>query len=109
MMTLPPDSAEWKAKADRWGIKTLIFSVARFAGLGSFPLQAYCQSETWKPVYLDDTAVIFVRNVPENTETIRRLAISCDSVRISPPSPVSGDSFRASAERYNFLANTASI
>jgi tetratricopeptide (TPR) repeat protein len=109
MMTLPPDSAEWKQKADQWGIQTLIFSVARFAGLGSFPLQAYCESETWKPVYLDDTAAIFVRNLPQNAETIQHLGIHCRSVRISAPLAAAGASFRARAERYNFLVNTASI
>jgi tetratricopeptide (TPR) repeat protein len=104
-----PDTPDWQQAADRWGINTAIFSVARYAGLGSFALQDFCASKSWKPVYLDDVAIIFVRNRPDNAALIARLGIPCDTAPISAPDAASGNSFRARAERFNYLMNTASI
>jgi tetratricopeptide (TPR) repeat protein len=109
LASLGPDSPEWQQAAERWQINTAIFSVARYAGLGTFPLQDFCASNAWKPVYLDDVAVIFVRNRPENAGLIQRLGIRCESAPIAPPDAASGESFRARAERFNYLMNTASI
>jgi tetratricopeptide (TPR) repeat protein len=110
LVGLPLDSPEWLQEASERNIQTAIFSVARFGGLGNFPLLANCQSENWTPVYLDDVAVIFVRNSPENSDLVRRLGIKCDKVQFQPPSvALSSNSWRASAERFQFLMNTASI
>ena len=104
-----PDAPEWRQAADRWQINTAIFSVARYAGLGSFSLQDFCTSQSWAPVYLDDVAMILVRNRPENRELIRRLGIRCESAPIMPAVPRFGNSFRSRAERFNYLMNSASI
>jgi tetratricopeptide (TPR) repeat protein len=110
LVSLPLDSPEWQQEASARNIRTAIFSVARFGGLGNFPLQANCQSKSWTPVYLDDVAAIFVRNSPENASLIQRLGIKCDTVAFQPPSAALGEkSWRASAERFQFLMNTASI
>jgi len=110
LMNTPPDSPEWDAETERWQINTLIFSVARYAGLGSIPLQQFCRSRNWRPVYLDHAAVIFVRQRPENEDWIRRLAVDCATVPFSPPAAIpAGPSSRAAAELYHFHMNTASI
>ena len=110
LVALPLDSPEWQREADARNIQTVIFSAARFAGLGNFPLQPDCESHEWAPVYLDDVSIVFVRNSRQNSELVKRLAIQCKSVAIAPPALASnGSSRRASAEEFQFLANSASI
>jgi tetratricopeptide (TPR) repeat protein len=110
LMTIPLDSPEWQQESSERNIQTVIFSVARIGGLGNFPLQADCDSHNWRPVYLDDVAVIFVRNRPENADTIRRLGIRCETAAITPPAIAStGLSRRATEEEFQFLMNAASI
>jgi tetratricopeptide (TPR) repeat protein len=109
LMSALPDSAEWKQAAEHWKINTLIFPLARYAGLGKFPLQDYCAGVGWKLVYLDDVSAVFVRNRPENGDLIRRLALSCETATITPTAVAQGDSFRARAERFNYLMNAGSI
>jgi tetratricopeptide (TPR) repeat protein len=109
LASLGPDSAEWQLAADHWKINTAIFSVARYAGLGTFALQEFCASNSWKPVYLDDVSVIFVRNRAENAGLIQRLEIRCESAQIAPPGTESGNSYRARAERFQYFMNAGSI
>src|SRR5579863_4487339 len=109
LASLGPDSPDWQRAADRWQINTAIFSVARYAGLGTFALQDFCTSNAWKPVYLDDVAIVFVRNRPENAGLIGRLGIRCENAPIAPPDAAIGESFRAKAERFTYLMNAASI
>jgi tetratricopeptide (TPR) repeat protein len=104
-----PDSAAWQKAADRWNINTIVFSLSRYAGLGSFPLDAYCHSATWKPVYLDGVSILFVRNRPEYADLLSRLTIRCDTMQLVPPPAALGNSWRGRAERFNFLMNSASI
>lgn len=109
LVELPLDDPEWEKEADARNIQTVIFSVARFAGLGNFPLQADCQSHDWKPVYFDDSAIIFVRATPENASLLQRLAVQCDAVRFQPPSTSNFSGWRPAAEQYEFLMNSASL
>ena len=61
-------------------------------------------------VYMDDVAVIFLRNTPENADTIHRLGIRCETAAIIPPVIASsGLSRRATDEEFDFLMNAASI
>ncbi len=103
LMQQPPESPEWQREADRRGINTLIFSVARYAGLGSIPLQLFCESQAWRPVYLDEVAVIFLRNRPENAAWLERLQIDCAKAPFTPPAS------RNTADLYNFHANAGSV
>jgi len=109
LVSAGPESAEWKRAAERWQLNTAIFSVARYAGLGSFQFQDFCQSEAWKLVYLDDVSVIFVRTRPENSEWIKRLGMRCENAALAAPPETTGNSFRARAERFNFLMNAGAI
>jgi tetratricopeptide (TPR) repeat protein len=104
-----PDSAAWQKAADRWNINTIVFSLSRYAGLGPFPLDAYCHSAAWKPVYLDGVSILFVRNRPEYADLLARLTIRCETAQLVPPPAALGNSWRARAERFNFLMNSASI
>jgi len=104
-----PDSALWQKAADRWNINSMIFSLSRYVGLGTFPLNDYCHSKDWKPVYIDDVAILLVRDRPENANLLSRSTVHCDTVHLTTPSAAIGNSFRARAERFNFLMNSASI
>ena len=108
LLSAPPDASVWQAAAQRWNINTLIFSLSRYAGLGSYPLAAYCHSADWKPVYADDVSIIFLRNRPEYSAQLSRLTIDCDQFHLPLPPTAVGDSWRARAERFNFLMNSAS-
>jgi tetratricopeptide (TPR) repeat protein len=99
----------WQKAADRWNINTMVFSLSRYAGLGTFPLDDYCHSKNWKPVYLDDVSILLVRNRPENAALLSRAAVRCDAARFTPPPTAMGNSWRARGERFNFLMNSASI
>jgi tetratricopeptide (TPR) repeat protein len=105
----PPDSALWRDAVKRWNINTIVFSLSRYAGLGSVPLADFCKSTTWKPVYLDDVSILLVRNSPEYADIFRRLTIRCDTAVLGLPPASEGDSWRARAERFNSLMNSASI
>jgi tetratricopeptide (TPR) repeat protein len=105
----PPDSALWQKAANRWNINTMVFSLSRYAGLGTFPLEDYCHSTTWKPVYLDDVSILLLRDRPENADLLSRTAVRCDTARFTPPPEALGSSWRARAERFNFLMNSASV
>jgi tetratricopeptide (TPR) repeat protein len=110
LMQQPLDSPDWQREAEARKLNTILLSVARYGGLGNFPLQAFCSSKTWRPVYLDDVAVIFVRNTPANAPWIARLQVDCDTVPIPPP-PADGlaSLARRNAVMYNYYANAGSI
>ncbi len=57
----PLDADAWTRAAERYGIRTVLFPISRFYGVEALPLQQDCASRKWAPVYLDPTAVIFVR------------------------------------------------
>jgi tetratricopeptide (TPR) repeat protein len=110
LMQEPPESPEWQREADLRNINTILVSVARYGGLGTFPLQQFCASQDWHPVYLDEVAAIFVRNRPENTAWIDHLQIDCATVHIDPPPTVAvGSRARQNAELYNFYANAGAV
>jgi tetratricopeptide (TPR) repeat protein len=109
LLATSPNSPAWREAVNRWNINTIVFSLSRYAGLGSFPLDDYCHSTEWKPVYLDDVSILLVRNRPEYSELLSRLAVRCEMAHFTPPSSAIGNSWRARAERFNFLMNTASI
>ena len=109
LATVGPASPDWRTAADRWQFNAAIFSVARYAGLGTFALQDFCASSDWKLVYIDDVSVIFVRNHPKNAELIRRLGLRCENAQIAAPVATSGNSLRVQAERFNYLMNAGSI
>jgi tetratricopeptide (TPR) repeat protein len=107
LMRQPPNAAAWQQEADRYGIDTVFVSVARYGGLGSFQLQAFCVSQNWRPVYLDDVGAVFIRNRPENAPLIQRLGIDCSKIPFSPPMHLDG--WRGRAQAFQFDMNSAAI
>ena len=106
LLQAPPDSPDWEQMADFYGIKTVVFPLARYSGLkyvgGVFPL--YCNSETWQPVYLDEVSVVIVRRSPETEDLIRRFHVNCATAPLPAPA-VHNDR----ATEFNRWSNAASL
>ena len=76
LMQSSPDSSLWRAEADRYNINAVILPLNRFeSALGE--LKNFCNSAQWRPVYLDETAGVFVRRKPETEDLIRRANVDC--------------------------------
>jgi len=106
LLVSPPDSPLWQRTADFYGIDTVVFSLARLGGLkyvsGVLPL--YCNSESWRPVYLDEVSVVFVRRLPETQALIDRFPVNCSTAPL-PAAPYSSDR----ATEFNRWANAAAV
>ncbi len=103
LMQSSPDSEIWRAEADRYNINAVILPLNRFESvLGD--LKRFCNSTQWRPVYLDETAAVFVRRKPATEELIRRANVDCATT------PLPGTGTNASAAiRFNRWADTASV
>lgn len=101
----PPESPDWQQEAQRYDINVILIPIGRFSALQFFPmLKQFCQSDQWRPVYLDEVSVVFLRRRPETEDLIRRLHIDCLTAPL-PAGSVSGN--RSSA--FNQWANAASV
>lgn len=109
LMQQAPDSPAWQQEADTRGINVILVSAARYAGLGGFPIAAFCQSRDWRLVYMDDVSVIFLRNRPENAAWLDRLSLDCRTAPLSPPATPGESASRHSAELYNFDSNAGAL
>ncbi len=108
----PPDSPAWQQEADTRGIDTIIVSLARYDGITLFPqLPAFCRSNTWRPVYMDEVSAIFVRRAPQTASLVERLQIDCDKISFAlPPLDLkAAKTLRERAELFNSWANAAGI
>lgn len=109
LLSMPLDSPEWTTEAERYSINFLVLSMDRYLGLGKVPLAIDCVSHNWRPVYLDETGAVFLRNTPENAAVIQRLATDCNTVPFARPDDTVGNSPRSRGNAYNFFANAGSI
>jgi hypothetical protein len=76
----PPDSPQWKQEADRYGINTILVPIGRYGALQFFPvLKQFCSSETWSPVYLDETSAVFVRRTDASVDRAPAGELLCRS------------------------------
>jgi tetratricopeptide (TPR) repeat protein len=85
LLSEPPGSPLWRDQSERLGLNTLVVGITRYAGSTGFPLRQFCESAEWRPVYLDETAAVFVRDRPENAAWIQRLGIDCGALQFAPP------------------------
>jgi len=109
LLAAMPDSRLWEESVAKWNINTVVFSLSRYWGLNSYPLAGFCHSAAWKPVYVDDDSILFVRNRPENAKWVEKFAVNCEKATLPEPAAAKGSSWRAQAERFNFLLNSASV
>jgi Tfp pilus assembly protein PilF len=109
LLAASPDSPEWLDAAAKWNINTIVLSLSRYAGLDGYSLGEYCRSANWKPVYVDDVSIIFVRNRAENAQVLAQFPVSCEKAVLPEPDAAKGHSRRAHAERFNFLLNSGSV
>jgi tetratricopeptide (TPR) repeat protein len=105
LMQSLPGSPAWQLEAERYDINVIILPVGRFIALQFFPaLKQFCESDSWRPVYLDEVSVVFLRARPETEGLIRRLQIDCSAAPL-PRIP----SDETNSKAFNQWANAASV
>jgi hypothetical protein len=106
LLEISLDSPAWRQEADRYGLQTILVSIDPAVGAGALgSLRQWCLSESWRPVYLDGEAAVFVRATTSNAELLRRLAINCDTQALSPVPGVAS----SRADRFHHDLNSAAI
>jgi len=103
LSSLPLDSSAWSEATTKWNIRTIILPLARFYAIQSVPLRENCSSHNWTPVYLDTTAVVFVRNDALSPNELAALRIDCQK------QPLISSAKGSSIERYQQFADAAVI
>jgi len=101
MRAAPIDSPAWREFLDRWGINTVLISLARYGGYRLSPAEL-CASPDFRLVYIDDVSGVWLRARPENRAWLDRLALPCPPASL----PAGGAS---PAARYNVLANAGQL
>ncbi|MGB8013059.1 MAG: tetratricopeptide repeat protein [Terriglobales bacterium] len=84
-----PDSPLWQSEADRWNLNVLLVATSGFRGQTKMDPLTFCQSAAWRPVYMDDVSLVFLRNTPQNRPWIDRLQIDCRTQQLTPPAAAS--------------------
>lgn len=107
----PPDSTAWQQEAEARGINTIIVPLGRYEGMTLFPqLHAFCRSQSWRPVYLDEVSAIFVRRTSQSSSLVNRLQVDCEKLSLESRTDLRGaGSPRANAEMFNFHANAGGV
>jgi tetratricopeptide (TPR) repeat protein len=98
-----PDSQLWQAAADRWNLNVLLVAISGFRGLQKMDPFAFCQSAMWRPVYMDDVSLVFLRNTPQNRPWIDRLQIDCRRQQLTAPAAASRPAL------YDFYLNSGAL
>ncbi|MGA7558622.1 MAG: tetratricopeptide repeat protein [Terriglobales bacterium] len=80
-----PDSQAWQKEAERWNLNVLLVATAGLRGLRNMDPYKFCQSTNWRPIYMDDVSLVFLRNTPGNSSWINRLQIDCSTQALNPP------------------------
>jgi tetratricopeptide (TPR) repeat protein len=89
-----PDSQAWLSEAEHWNLNVLLVSTAGLRGLRNMDPYKFCQSTNWRPVYMDDVSMVFLRNTPGNSSLINRLQIDCSTQILNPPAGASRGALR---------------
>jgi tetratricopeptide (TPR) repeat protein len=101
-----PDSPDWQREADNRGINTVILALDRELG-GVSALDSFCESKSWRPVFLDAYGAVFLRVTPETRDVLQGRRIECRQVPFdAPPAAISR---RSQAERFKYFLHAATI
>ncbi len=103
LLSSPPDSTTWQAEANRYNINVVLLPLNRFQSELGF-VKGFCNSNNWKPVYLDELAAVFLRRGPQTEDLTRRSALNCATAPLPAEDPVG-----SSSVRFNQWANAAVI
>lgn len=98
-----PNSQLWQTEAERWNLNVLLISTSGLRGLQKMDPYAFCQSATWRPIYMDDNSLVFLRNTPQNFSLIKRLQIDCLTQQLTPPASASRPTL------HNFYLNSGAL
>ncbi len=104
LLQLSPDSETWQQEANRYNINTIILPLARFDGVQLLQIKGFCDSQNWRPVYLDEISAVFVRRTPETEALIQRFPVDCATAPL-PAAPF----VYSSAGSFNQWANAANL
>ncbi len=111
-----PDSPAWQQEADTRDINMIVVSLSRYDGIARFPqLRAFCQSQSWRPVYMDEVSAVFLRRTAQTASLVDHLQIDCNKVSFVPSPELQAKassshlSSRSAAELFNFWANSGEI
>lgn len=101
LLNTPPDSPMWETEASRYGIHTIFLS---YGDGMEYALRNFCASNLWRPVYLDEVSVVFVRRSPETEALIQRFPVNCATA----PLPATTQ-FHSSAEGFAAWISAAGV
>jgi tetratricopeptide (TPR) repeat protein len=105
LLGTPPESLEWQREAERYNINAIMVPLARYDALQFFPaLRQFCASDTWRPVYLDEVSIVFLRRRPETESLVQRLQVDCATAPLPVPTPRENGS-----KAFNRWANAAAV
>jgi tetratricopeptide (TPR) repeat protein len=105
LLLTPPESTEWQREAERYDINAIMVPLARYNALQFFPmLRQFCASDTWRPVYLDEVSIVFLRRRPETESLVQRLQIDCATAPLPVLTPREN-----SSKAFNQWANAAAV
>jgi tetratricopeptide (TPR) repeat protein len=100
-----PDLPLWQEAADKWGINVLLIPEAEPEAEATVrqDVTRYCQSNNWRPIYMDEVSLVLLRNVPTNRPWIDRLQIDCGTQELAPPQSASRK------DLYDFFVNAGGM
>ncbi len=90
-----PDSQAWWGAAERWKLNVLLVATAGLRGLRNMDPYKFCQSTAWRPIYMDEVSLVFLRNTPDNSSWIKRLQIDCTTQVLTPAVAASASELHA--------------
>jgi len=93
LLSTPLDSPMWQKEADKYGINTIIFPLT-LDEISLDRLKSDCNSEQWRPVYLDENSIVLLRRTPHNEALIKHLEVDCNTATVPhQPLPLNAASF----------------
>lgn len=93
LLSTPLDSPMWQKEADKYGINTIIFPLT-LDEISLDRLKSDCNSEQWRPVYLDEDSIVLLRRTAQNEALIKRFEVDCSTAPVPHvPLPLTAASF----------------